>query len=120
MYQAQGQYDQALNQYRQALVIRREVGDRAGEGTTLNYIGGIHDSQGQYDQALNQYQQALVIAREVGDRTGEGTTLNNIGGVAGPMYETSGSNEGFSACTRKMDKVVSPWARAVRNLRSPE
>ena len=36
VYQAQGQYDQALNYFQQALVIARDIGDRAGEGTTLN------------------------------------------------------------------------------------
>ncbi len=63
------------------MLIRREIGDRAGEGITLNNIGAVYDHQGQYDQALNQYQQALVIRREIGDRAGEGTTLNNIGEV---------------------------------------
>ena len=60
------------------MVIRREVGDRAGEGTTLNNIGGVYHDQSQYDQALNQYQQALVIAREVGYKELEDTLLANI------------------------------------------
>jgi tetratricopeptide (TPR) repeat protein len=77
----QGQYQSALNYFQQALVIRREVGDRAGEGATLNNIGGVYDSRGQYDQAFQNFQQALVILREVGDRVGEGTTLNNVGSV---------------------------------------
>ena len=76
-----GLYKEALNFYNQALVISREVGDRAGEGTALNNIGAVYRSQGQYDQALEYYKQALVIFREVGDRAGEGTTLNNIGAV---------------------------------------
>jgi tetratricopeptide (TPR) repeat protein len=54
----QGRYQEALNYYQQALVILREVGDRAGEGTTLNNIGGIYQDRGQYDQALENYQQA--------------------------------------------------------------
>ena len=73
--------DKALDTYQQALVIRREVGDRSGEGTTLNNIGVIYDARGQMDEALDYYQQALAIRREVGDRSGEGTTLNNIGEV---------------------------------------
>ena len=59
-----GRFPEALNYFQQALVIHREVGNRAGEGTTLNNIGLVYDNQGQYDQALNQYQQALVIVRE--------------------------------------------------------
>jgi CHAT domain-containing protein len=67
--------------YQQALAIKKEVGDRSGEGTTLNNIGGGYKSLGQYPKALEFYQQALAIKKEVGDRAVEGTTLNNIGEV---------------------------------------
>ena len=73
-----GQYREALNYYQQALVIQRAVGDRAGEGTTLNNIGTVYGARGQYDQALENYQQALDIRRAVGDRAGEGAVLANI------------------------------------------
>jgi tetratricopeptide (TPR) repeat protein len=72
--------------YQQALAILREVGDRAGEGTTINNIGKVYKAQGRYAEALGMYQQALAILREVGDRAGEGTTINNIGEV----YHTQG------------------------------
>ncbi len=52
----QGQFPEALNYLQQALLITREIGDRAMEGTTLNNIGAACQAQGQYDQALNQYQ----------------------------------------------------------------
>ncbi len=45
--------------FQQALAIRREVGDRAGEGTTLNNIGAVYEAQGRYGAALEMYQQAL-------------------------------------------------------------
>jgi CHAT domain-containing protein len=57
----------------------KDVGDKAGEGTTLNNIGEVYNSLGQYPQALKYYSQALVIMKDVGDKAGEGTTLNNIG-----------------------------------------
>jgi tetratricopeptide (TPR) repeat protein len=74
-----GQYREALNYFQQALEMALEVGDRAGEGDTLNNIGLVYWNQGLYGQALENYNQALVIRREVGDRDGEGDTLNNIG-----------------------------------------
>lgn len=55
------------------------AGDRGGEGTTLNNLGGVYDDLGQKQEALAYYGQALAIRREVGDRGGEGTTLWNIG-----------------------------------------
>jgi tetratricopeptide (TPR) repeat protein len=73
-----GDRQQALHYYQQALPIQREVGDRAGEATTLNNIGGVHNGLGDRQQALHYYQQALPIRREVGDRSGEATTRFNI------------------------------------------
>ncbi len=57
------------------------MGDRGGEGTTLNNLGGVYDALGQKQEALTYYKQALAISQEVGDRGGEGTTLNNLGCV---------------------------------------
>jgi tetratricopeptide (TPR) repeat protein len=78
VYSATGQPAQALQLYQQALPIRREVGDRAGEAATLNNMAGVYRATGQPAQALQLYQQALPIMREVGDRAGEATTLNNM------------------------------------------
>ncbi|MEO0373366.1 MAG: tetratricopeptide repeat protein [Cyanobacteria bacterium P01_A01_bin.17] len=75
----EGSYPEALALYQQALIIREEIDDRRGIGSSLNNIGFIHSVQGDYRQALEYYQQALVISQEVGDRQGEGVMLNNIG-----------------------------------------
>jgi len=78
MYDALGNYVTALDYYEQSLQISRKIGDRTGEGTTLNNISLIYDAKGDYDTALDYLQQSLQIYREIGDRAGEGTTLNNI------------------------------------------
>ena len=71
-------YEEALENYQQALLIRREVGDRAGEGATLNNIGVVYHAQGLHEQALENYQQALVIAREVDHGALEENILDHI------------------------------------------
>jgi tetratricopeptide (TPR) repeat protein len=81
VYSATGHPDQALALYQQALPMLREVGDRAGEATTLNNMAEVYRATGHPDQALALYQQALPIRREVGDRAGEAATLNNMAGV---------------------------------------
>ncbi len=54
------------------------MGDRAGEGTTLNNIGGVYDALGERRRALETYEAALAILRAVGDRSGESDTLYNM------------------------------------------
>ena len=69
---------QSFHQFQPALVIKREVGNRAMEGTTLNNIGLVYQAQGRYPEALNQFQQALVIAQEISLAELERAVLANI------------------------------------------
>ncbi|MCL6750391.1 CHAT domain-containing protein, partial [Nostoc sp. CCCryo 231-06] len=84
---ALGEKQKALDFYNQALPLRRAVGDRAGEATTLNNIGAVYSALGEKQKALDFYNQALPLRRAVGDRSGEATTLNNIGGVYDDLGE---------------------------------
>ena len=73
-----GNFRVALPYFQQSLQISQEIGDKAGEGTTLNNISQIYDARGDYDTALRYLQQVLQIMREIGDKAHEGGTLNNI------------------------------------------
>jgi tetratricopeptide (TPR) repeat protein len=71
--------DRAIEYYRQALAIFREIGDQRGEGSGLGGLGRAHHRLGQVERAIDYYQQALAISREIGDRPGEGNRLGNLG-----------------------------------------
>jgi Tfp pilus assembly protein PilF len=77
-----GQLAEAESYFQQALVIRREIGDRRGEGIELSNLGAITLRRGQLAEAESYFQQALVIRRAVGDRRGEGIELSNLGAIA--------------------------------------
>ena len=77
----QGQFQEALKAFQEALAIFKQIGDTAREETTLNNIGEAYHNLGQYKKALDYYQQALAIGKKIKDTPGEGTTLNNIGAV---------------------------------------
>jgi tetratricopeptide (TPR) repeat protein len=74
-----GMNDNASVVYDLALHAFKAMGDKAGEGTTLNNISQIWDTRGDYQKALEYLEQSLKIRREIGDKAGEGTTLNNFG-----------------------------------------
>ncbi|WPD21397.1 MAG: tetratricopeptide repeat protein [Candidatus Electrothrix scaldis] len=78
MYKALGHLEDALALCQQSLAIRRESGDRKGEGMLLNNIGTIYHVRGDYTTALTYLDRSLDIRKETGDRKGEGATLSNI------------------------------------------
>ena len=73
-----GKLDKALDSLHTAFKICQEIGDRSGEGATLNNISQIYDARGDYDTALEYMKKSLTISQEIGDRSGEGVALNNI------------------------------------------
>jgi tetratricopeptide (TPR) repeat protein len=97
-----GGYDKALNYYQQSLLIRQEIGDRSGEGTTLNNISQIFKARGDYETALGYLKQSLLIRQEIGDRSGEGTTLNNIGEI----YRQQGGYETALGYLKQSLKII--------------
>ena len=74
-----GRSEKAIEYYEQAVVIHREVKDRAGEGRALNNLGIAYSSLGRYERAIERYEQALAISREVKNRAGEGGALASLG-----------------------------------------
>ena len=56
----------------------QEIGDKAGEGTTLNNISQIYDAQGDYATALDYLKKSLKIREEIGDKAGICVTLFNM------------------------------------------
>jgi tetratricopeptide (TPR) repeat protein len=76
---AQGNYTTALTYFTDSLAISQKIGDKAGEGTTLNNISQIYDAQGDYITALTCLTNSLAISQKIGDKAGEGNTLFNIG-----------------------------------------
>jgi len=62
----------------QSLKIRQQIGDRAGEGTTLNNLATNAHAKGDYDIALRYLEQSLKIRQQIGDRAGMYPALHNM------------------------------------------
>ncbi|MEG4488067.1 tetratricopeptide repeat protein, partial [Microcoleus sp. D2_18a_B4] len=73
------QVREALQYWKQALTIYREIGDRQGEANSLGSLGLAYQSLGQFHRAIAFHEQSLEIKREIGDRQGEANSLGNLG-----------------------------------------
>ncbi|WP_169514787.1 AfsR/SARP family transcriptional regulator [Actinomadura atramentaria] len=78
VYQKKGQHAQAVEHYREALVIYGEIGDRRSESDALTNIGECLAELGRDGEALIHQQKALALARELADRFVEARALSGI------------------------------------------
>jgi tetratricopeptide (TPR) repeat protein len=77
-----GDHDQALDWYRQALAIFKQLGDHPHTARTYHQLGNIAFLKGNSDEAVDWYRQALAILKKVGDRDGMARTYAQLGGIA--------------------------------------
>jgi tetratricopeptide (TPR) repeat protein len=75
----QGEAEQALKTYEQALTSARETGERNREWQLLDRLGRIYLERDQFDQALEHFQQGLKVALDLGDRPAQAVQLAAIG-----------------------------------------
>ena len=90
VYAALGEQQQALAHYQQALPLRRQVGDRAGEATTLNNLAYIYFQQGQPDQAVHMLRGAASVLHQIGAVAEEAALLRNLAVV---LHQALGQTE---------------------------
>ena len=72
------QLQEALESWKSALDIYREVGDLQGEANTLSSLGLAYSVTGQYEQAIDFHLQYLDAARKIGDDRWENVSLRSI------------------------------------------
>ena len=78
---ALAEYESAIREAQEALIVHRALGQHADAAWDLNAVGLASLYLGRYEDALASYQQALALDRAGGDGDGEITRLNNIGNV---------------------------------------
>ena len=78
-YYRASRFNQARDQFEQALNYNRLIDRRSGIASNLNNLGVIAQQQGDLKQAVNYFQQALAVNRELDSPTALSETLNNLG-----------------------------------------
>ena len=73
-----GEYQTALERFKQSLQISIEREDRFRQEHNLGRIGLIHESIGEYTIAIEHYQEALQISTELGYKRNQSVHLANL------------------------------------------
>ena len=81
MYESLGEYGKAETYQENALLIRKEIGDKQGEAACYGNLGGVYESLGEYGKAETYQKNALLIRKEIGDKRGEATCYGELGKV---------------------------------------
>ncbi len=79
---AQGDLERAEALHKEALTLRRELGDTPGIAGSLGNLGLMAMVRGDYARATALYMECLPLFREVSDKRGIAASLNNMGLVA--------------------------------------
>ncbi|MFC5754353.1 AfsR/SARP family transcriptional regulator [Actinomadura rugatobispora] len=79
VYRRTNRLEEAVEEYRRALVLYREVGDVRGETDSLNGLGSCYARLGRDGEALFHHQKALQLARRLSEKYEQGWALREIG-----------------------------------------
>ncbi len=110
-----GDYEKAVAYASEAVNLRHESKDAAGEAASLNNLGLAHLYLGDYSLALQHYQKALEIDRRLKDGESEILRLNNIANV---HYVRGSYSAALSLYLEALEKVEgaknTDWANRER------
>ncbi|MBN3521017.1 tetratricopeptide repeat protein [Algoriphagus lutimaris] len=80
-YAQQGNFQEAILTFQEALKFYQEIGDQTGEANILSNQGSIYFRLGNSTKALELHFQSLNISERLDNKLRIGTSLNNIGTV---------------------------------------
>lgn len=78
-FSQQGQFQQAVENARQALLVREKIGAPLKIASCLGNLAVIYTDKGDFETAVNVYEEILDTYRKLGHEELITTTLNNLG-----------------------------------------
>ena len=87
IYHSQSKYAEVIELCERAIIVNREVGERAGEAACYNNLGAMLISLGQCVKAKTYLEKGVKIAKEIGDRALEAACYGNLGAAFHSLRE---------------------------------
>jgi tetratricopeptide (TPR) repeat protein len=103
--QQYGNYKEAIEDYRKAIEIQFDIGDKVGIANSLSNIGYIYFAAADYEKASDCYNKALKIQEEIQEKGGASTSLVNLATVFLSVGDTLQSVELFNKALRYKEGV---------------
>ncbi|MFV2115292.1 BTAD domain-containing putative transcriptional regulator [Micromonospora sp. LOL_025] len=115
-------YSDARRRFATALVLQRQLSNRAGQASILNNLGVVHREEGNLAEASRCYADALRLYGELGNRHAEWSCLGNLGvvqleldQVVEALHAQHTALAGFTALAGA-DQPTNDVANALHNL----
>lgn len=92
-----GTYHDAARSLEEALVIRRELGNRSGEAACLSNLGSVYLGLREYEKSANALRQAVEIAKETDSASTLAMAYNSLARVLLEMSELTEARAAYQA-----------------------
>ena len=117
-YSRLGQVDDAVEQYRKAVALRRGLGDRRGVASSLRNLAQLSTVQGRFDQAQAEFDEARLLFVALGDADGLAAVDNELGLLAEERGDHAGAEAAFRRVLRAREDAGDDYgvAESLNNL----
>jgi tetratricopeptide (TPR) repeat protein len=106
VYQAQGEYEQAIESYRRAIELNPK------DATPHTNLGSVYYDQGEYEQAMRAYENALRLPDSLGSPASAHTlAYDNLGSVYKAQGEYEQTIESYTRAIAINANYSSAWYR---------
>lgn len=116
--QKQGYLDEAIENLKSSIEIKKELSDQLGLSISLNTLAGLYRKKGDLDKALRAYQDTLEIKKEIIDEKGKIMTLTSISQIYIEKKQFDKAIEVLEECANFERKIknLSGLAMVLNNL----
>ncbi|AKB74509.1 hypothetical protein MSLAZ_1248 [Methanosarcina lacustris Z-7289] len=112
-YSHLGEPRKAIEYYKQAHIISKEIEDKQGEGEAIGNLGNEYSHLGEFRKAIKYYEKSLKIARERRDIYGESAALGNLGTAYTDLKEPRKAIEYYEQSLKISIEIVDRRGEAV-------